>query len=62
MSSLQKGTIIPTTKDAVLLLGSTILPHAVPEENDVIVIEGKTFKVTNVDRDPDGASYICQVR
>lgn len=59
---VQKGTLLPQTKDAVLILGGTISPPVVPSENDRITIEGRVFVVVGVERDPDAASYTCQVR
>ena len=47
----------------ITLLGDTIAAGTVvPEQGDKITIEGRVYKVVNVRRDPDAATYECQAR
>lgn len=62
LSGLRKNTILPEARDAVLVLGDTVTPAIVPTVNDRITIEGVSFSIVDVSRDPDAAAYICQVR
>lgn len=62
MSSLRKDTILPDARDVVLILGDTIKPAAVPTTGDRVIVESTTFTIVNVDRDPDAATYTCQVK
>jgi len=54
------GTIIKEGDKMVVLIGD-YFPIA-PEANDKITIEGSTHIVVAVGRDPDAATYTCQVR
>lgn len=56
------GTLIRTTDRKITLLGATIASSAVPEPQDTVTIEGKTFYIIKVLRDPAAATYNCQVR
>lgn len=57
------GTIIKHGDRKALILGGTLPKGVSPEPNDEVKIEGSTFTVCNpVERDPDAASYLCQVR
>lgn len=62
LSSLRKDTILPDAKDAVLILGDTIKPSAVPVENDRVIVESITFIIVSISRDPDAATYTCQIK
>ena len=46
----------------VLLLGGTLQAGIVPKLGDKVKIEGFTFNVVNVNRDPASATYSLQVR
>lgn len=61
-SSLRKDTILPVTKDVVMILGDTIKPYAEPEENDTITIGSNITTIVAVDSDPDKATFTCQVK
>lgn len=62
LSGLRKDTILPESRDAILVLGDTITPSIIPTVNDRITIENTSYSIVNVSRDPDAATYICQVR
>ncbi len=56
------GTIVRRGDRRVTLLGATISPPVAPKTNDRVTIEGFTFDVQKVRRDPAGATYELQVR
>ena len=56
------GTIVKMGDRKALLLGDTLPRGVVPEPNDEIRAEGALFTVVNVERDPDAATYLCQMR
>lgn len=57
------GTVVRSGDRMVSLFGDSIERGAVvPEAGDRIEIEGSTFTVVGVKRDPDKALYTCQVR
>jgi len=56
------GTRIKSTDREVLLLGASIAGKKIPEADDEITIEGKTYTIIRVARDPAAATYTCQVR
>lgn len=56
------GTIIRRGDRKVTLFAATINPAAVPTPNDQVTIEGRTYIVVAVTRDPAGATFACQVR
>ena len=62
MTGLRKDTILPDARDAVMILGDTIQPSTIPVNGDRIIVESTTFTIVNVDRDPDAATYTCQVK
>lgn len=56
------GTRIKTGDRRVMLLGDTIADNKIPVQSDRVVIEGVSWLVIKVDRDPDAATYTLQVR
>jgi len=57
------GTMTRRAQLEVVLLGATINGGAtVPEPGDRVAIEGKTFAIVSIDRDPAAATYTCGVR
>lgn len=57
------GTTILMTDRKVMLIGDSIQGGAVkPEANDKVTIEGATYTIIRVKRDPAAATYTCQVR
>lgn len=62
LTGLRKDTILPDTKDAVLLLADTIKPKAKPVTGDRVIVNSITFTVVNVAKDPDEATFTCQVK
>lgn len=55
-------TIIKRGDRKALILGNTLPVGVIPEPNDEVKAEGSTFTVVAVERDPDAATYTCQVR
>lgn len=55
------GTRVHVGDRKILILGKSIDP-LVPKPNDQITIEGSTYRVMRVKRDPAAATYSCQVR
>lgn len=55
-------TIIQQGDRKVLILGNSIPSGIVPETGDMVEAEGRVFTVVAVERDPDAATYTCQVR
>lgn len=56
------GEIIKRGDRIVVLIGDSISGGAVPQANDTVAIEGGTYRVVAVDRDPAKATYECQAR
>ncbi len=56
------GTIIRKGDRKVTLLGASIKPPVAPKTNDQVTIEGDTYDVQEVTRDPAGATYELQAR
>jgi hypothetical protein len=56
------GTIIKKGDRRVLLMGRSIASDQVPEPNDKVTIEGRTYQIVAVDSDPARATYTCQAR
>lgn len=56
------GTLIQKDDRKVLLLGGTISGGVVPKPGDQVAIEGSTYNVVRVARDPAAATYTLQVR
>ena len=56
------GAIIRVGDRKVTILGASITPAVVPKTNDTVTVEGTTFTVIRVQRDPAGATYTLQVR
>jgi hypothetical protein len=56
------GTIVQRGDRMVVLLGASIDPAAVPTAGDRVTIEGESFNIVNVERDPAAATYTMQVR
>lgn len=56
------GTLIVQGDKQVLLLGSTIASSQIPVAGDKVTIEGRTYNIIKVTRDPAAATYLCQVR
>lgn len=56
------GTMVRVGDRRALLLGGTLPAGVVPKPGDTVTIEGATFNVVRVERDPAGAAYVCQLR
>lgn len=53
-----KGTLVDDGRVTIILVGDTISGGAVaPSTNDRVTIEGKTFEIQVIDRDPAAATY-----
>lgn len=61
-ATLVDGTTIRQDDRKVSLLGASIAGSQVPAAGDKVTIEGATYRVITVERDPDGAVYTCQGR
>jgi hypothetical protein len=56
------GTLVADGGKVVVLIGDTISSGAAaPSLNDHITIEGTTYVISVIDRDPAAATYTCQV-
>lgn len=51
------GTLVEDGDEVIVLIGDTI--GAVPKVGDRITIEGKTYTIKQLDRDPAAATYTC---
>lgn len=60
-TSRRGGTAAETSGRFVTILGASISPAAVPEPSDRVTIEGETFDVLSVTRDPAAAVFECEV-
>ena len=56
------GTVIQRGDRKGSLLGASFPAGVVPEPNDKVTAEGQTWYIINVQRDPAGAVYACQLR
>lgn len=56
------GTIIKQGDRRIVILAGTIAPAAVPVPNDKLTVEGRTYRIVDVRRDPVAATYECQAR
>lgn len=55
-----KGSLISDGRVTIVLIGDTIEGGAVaPDNGDRITIEGRTYKIEVMDRDPAAATYTC---
>lgn len=55
------GTLVQQGDRKVLILAATLTPAVVPEVGDRVSLEGDTFEVKRVSRDPAAATFTCQV-
>ena len=60
--SVYRLSIIEQGDRKITLIGDSIAGDAIPKANDKIIIEGGTYLVKRVNRDPDAATYECQSR
>lgn len=56
------GTSVLRGDRKALLLGGTLPASVAPQPGDRVKIEGRTFSIVNVQRDPAAATYVCQAR
>jgi len=56
------GTLILAGDRKVALVGALIASKQVPAPNDKVTIEGATYRIIRVTRDPAAAIYACQAR
>jgi hypothetical protein len=61
MDSQIDGELV-TRKDRLVTLFSSSLGSTVPKEKDEITIEGSTYKIQRVSRDPAGVVYRLTAR
>lgn len=57
-------TLVADGTVTILLVGDSIASGAVPELNDRVTIEGATYQIDELDRDPAAATYtlVCSKR
>lgn len=55
-------TIIKRGDRKALILGDSLPSGIIPEPSDKVVAEGRVYNVVGADRDPDAATYTCQLR
>lgn len=60
--ALIDGTLILENDRKITLLGASIAGGVTPANGDKITIDGTTYRVIRVDRDPASATYSCQAR
>jgi hypothetical protein len=56
------GTNVRQGDRKIMLLGGSLPDDVDPQPGDVIAIEGASWKVVRVERDPAGATFSCQAR
>ena len=56
------GTNVRQGDRKIMLLGGSLPDDIDPQPGDAIVIEGASWKVIRVERDPAGATFSCQAR
>ncbi len=56
------GTIIQRGDRKVVIFGASLPSGVIPEVNDKNTAEGLVRTIVNVERDPAGATYLCQSR
>lgn len=57
------GTVIQFGDRMVILVANSISSGTVePVGQDQVIIEGDTYRIVNVERDPAAATYTCQAR
>lgn len=56
------GTLVRDSDRKVILLGGSLPDDIDPRPGDRVNIEGETWKVVRVERDPAGATFTCQAR
>lgn len=55
-------TLILRGDRKAVILGDSLPSGVAPEPGDVVEAESRRFRVVAVDRDPDAATYLCQLR
>lgn len=62
LGRLEPGEVVQDATNLVTLIGKSFSNGAaVPEEGDLVAIEGGTYTILRVKRDPAAAVYECQV-
>lgn len=56
------GTRVRTGDKKILIIGKSLSPLLVPKPGDDVTIEGSTYRIIRVKRDPAAATYTCQSR
>ena len=56
------GTLIKMDDHKVTIIGGTLPAGVIPVQNDHVFIEGTTYEIIRVKRDPAAATYTCQAR
>ena len=53
------GTLVDDGHVIVGIIGDTIVPAGAPRSEDTIALEGRTYRIKKIDRDPAAAMYTC---
>lgn len=56
------NTTVLRSDRRITLIGNSIQGRQIPNTDDKITIEGSTYDIVNVQRDPAAATYVCQAR
>ena len=56
------GTLVKKGDREILILGASLPTGVIPDEDDRITIEGSTYNIIRIRRDPAAATYVCQAR
>ena len=62
LEGLRKETILPDTKNAVLILADTINPVTEPTINDKVLEGSIVYTINSIGSDPDKATFTCQLK
>ena len=62
LTSIRPESIVQDAMAVILIIGDSLSPAAVPEEQDLVSIEGPDYTIIRVARDPAAATYTCQVK
>ena len=61
-SDLARAGGVPVTDRKLIVLGTSLPANAYPARDDRFTVEGRTYSIIAVSRDPAGATWECQAR
>lgn len=63
LKAMKKATNVQEGDKGVMMIGKALEDAGVePTTNDQVIIDGKTYDIIQVDRDPAKAQYLCRCR